>query len=76
MDISTQHMVKFIELKVEDQGEVRPQLINTDCIGRIYPNPQNNRKCIVELSYHSINDAPVFLEVDMPYETVRAYLVP
>ena len=66
-------MVKFIELKVEEEGEIKMQLVNIDCIGRIYANPQNNRKSIVELKYHSINDAPVFLEVEMPYETLRSY---
>ena len=68
-------MVKFIELKVEEEGEIKMQLINTTCIGRIYPNPQSNRKSIVELNYHSINDAPVFLEVEMPYETLRSYFI-
>lgn len=65
--------MKFIELKVEEEGEIKTQLVNTDCIGRIYTNPQNSRKSIVELNYHSINDAPVFLEVEMPYETLRSY---
>ncbi len=68
-------MVKFIELKVEEEGEIKTQLINTASIGRIYPNPQSNRKSIVELNYHSINDAPVFLEVEMPYETLRSYFI-
>jgi hypothetical protein len=66
-------MPKFIELKVAEEGEMKLQLINTENIGRIYPNPQNSRKSIVELNYHSINDAPVFLEVEMPYETLRSY---
>jgi hypothetical protein len=35
-------------------------------------NPQNSKKSIVELNYHSINDAPVFLEVMMSYEELRA----
>lgn len=68
-------MVRFIELKVEEDDEVKTQLVNVASIGRVYPNPQSNRKCIVELSYHSVNDSPVFLEVAMPYETVRSYLV-
>lgn len=68
-------MMKFIELKVSDETETTTQLINVDCIGRIYPNPQTNRKSIVELNYQSINDAPVFLEVEMPYETLRSYFM-
>jgi hypothetical protein len=67
-------MLKFIELKVSDEEEGKSQLINVANIGRVYPDPQSNRKCIVELNYHSVNDAPVFLEVEMPYETVRSYL--
>ena len=65
-------MAKFIELDVSDEMETRSQLINIETIGRIYPNPQNTRKSIVELSYHSISDAPVYLEVEMPYEKLRA----
>lgn len=66
-------MVKFIELKVAEDDEVKMQLVNISCIGRIYPNPQSTRRSIVELNYQSINDAPVFLEVEMPYETLRSY---
>jgi hypothetical protein len=66
-------MAKFIELEVtDDEMETRIQLINIDSIGRIYPSPQNTRKTIVELNYHSISDAPVYLEVEMPYDKVRA----
>jgi hypothetical protein len=68
-------MVKFIELKIVDEMGTTTQLINVDTIGRIYPNPQSNKKCIVELNYQSINDAPVFLEVEMPYETLRSYFI-
>jgi hypothetical protein len=64
-------MVKFIELIVTDEETTKTQLINTSNIGRIYPSPQNTRKSIVELNYQSINDAPVYLEVEMPYETLR-----
>jgi hypothetical protein len=64
-------MPKFIELQVTDEMETRPQLINIDAIGRIYPSPQSTRKSIVELSYHSISDAPVYLEVEMPYEKLK-----
>ena len=66
-------MTKFIELKVAEEGEVKLQLVNIESIGRVYANPQNSRKSIVELNYHSINDAPVFLEVEAPYETLRSY---
>lgn len=69
-------MIKFIELKIaSDEAEVMTQLVNVSSIGRIYPNPQSNRKSIVELNYQSINDAPVFLEVEMSYETLRSYFV-
>lgn len=68
-------MNKFIELPVagdEDDTEVKTQLINIANIGRVYASPQNTRKSIVELNYHSINDAPVFLEVMLSYEILRA----
>jgi hypothetical protein len=66
-------MIKFIELKVSEETETKMQLVNISNIGRVYPNPQNSRKSIVELNYQSVHDAPVFLEVEMPYETLRAY---
>ena len=66
-------MVKFIELKVAEESETKTQLINVAAIGRIYADPQSNRRSIVELNYQSINDAPVYLEVEMPYETLRSY---
>jgi len=65
--------MKFIELKVIEEEETKTELINVDSIGRIFPSPQNSRRSIVELNYHSINDAPVYLEVEMPYETLRTY---
>lgn len=68
-------MTKFIELKVSDEAETKTQLVNVACIGRVYANPQSNRKSIVELNYQSVTDAPVYLEVEMAYETLRAYLV-
>jgi hypothetical protein len=68
-------MMQFIELKIADEMGSTTQLINVSTIGRIYPNPQSNRKSIVELNYQSINDAPVFLEVEMPYETLRSYFL-
>jgi hypothetical protein len=68
-------MVKFIELSVSDEMEIKTQLVNVASIGRVYPNPQSTRKCIVELNYQSVNDAPVYLEVEMPYETLRSYFI-
>lgn len=68
-------MNKFIELRIEEEGEIKLQIVNVSSIGRIFADPQNSRKSIVELNYHSINDAPVFLEVGMPYETLRAYFI-
>lgn len=65
-------MTKFVELPVSDDEETKVELINVANIGRVFPNPQNSSKSIVELSYHSVNDAPVYLEVDMPYERLRA----
>lgn len=64
-------MTKFIELPVSEDDETKTVLINVASIGRVFPNPQNSRKSIVELNYHSINDAPVYLEVEMPYEKLR-----
>jgi hypothetical protein len=68
-------MIKFIELKVADESEIKTQLVNVASIGRVYADPQSNRKSIVELNYQSVNDAPVYLEVEMPYEALRAYLM-
>ncbi len=69
----TGFIMKFIELKIANEEGVTQQLVNVASIGRIYPNPQSSRKSIVELNYQSVNDAPVFLEVEMPYETLRSY---
>jgi hypothetical protein len=68
-------MIKFIELKISDESELKTQLVNVASIGRVYADPQSNRRSIVELNYQSVNDAPVYLEVEMAYETLRAYLV-
>lgn len=65
-------MTKFVELLVSDDEEMKVELINVANVGRVYPSPQNSSKSIVELSYHSVNDAPVYLEVNMPYERLRA----
>jgi hypothetical protein len=74
-ELTTNTMAKFIELQVTDETETKPHLINIDSVGRIYPNPQNTRKSIVELNYHSISDAPVYLEVEEPYEKLKAILL-
>ncbi len=68
-------MARFIELTVTEDEEIKTELINLDCIGRIYPSPQNTRKTMVELRYHSINDAPVYLEVDSPYEALKTLVL-
>lgn len=68
-------MIKFIELTVSDDEELKKELVNVSNIGRIFPSPQNSRHTMVELNYHSINDAPVCLEVALPYETLRSYFV-
>ena len=68
-------MVKFIELKVADEEEGKVQLINIASIGRVYADPQSTMRSIVELNYQSVNDAPVFLEVDMPYEKLKHTLM-
>jgi hypothetical protein len=64
-------MTNFIELKVSDEEESKMMIVNLDSIGRIYVNPQSNMKSIVELNYQSINDAPVYLEIDMPYDKLK-----
>jgi hypothetical protein len=68
-------MIKFIEVQVLEEEETKMELINVANIGRIFPNPQNKNKSIIELSYHSVNDAPVYLEVEMAYETIRQQLI-
>ena len=64
-------MTKFIELPVAEDDETKTELVNIASIGRVYPNPQSRVRSIVELNYQSINDAPVYLEVELPYETLR-----
>ena len=64
-------MTKFIELPIAEEDEARIVMVNISSIGRMYPNPQSSTRSIVELNYQSINDAPVYLEVDLPYEKLR-----
>lgn len=64
-------MIKFIEVQVAEDEETKMELINVASIGRIFPNPQNSLKSIIELNYHSINDTPVYLEVETTYEKLR-----
>ena len=68
-------MTKFIELTVSEDFETKTELVNVANIGRVFPSPQSRVKTIVELNYQSINDAPVYLEVDIPYETLRSVLI-
>ena len=68
-------MIKFIELKISDESEEKTELVNVASIGRVYGDPQSRARSIVELNYQSINDAPVYLEVYMPYETLRLTLL-
>jgi len=68
-------MTKFIELTISEDAEAKTELINVANIGRVFPSPQSRVKTIVELNYQSINDAPVYLEVDIPYETLRSTLM-
>lgn len=68
-------MTKFLELPIAEEDETKKELVNVANIGRVFPNPQNARFSMVELNYHSINDAPVCLEVNMPYETLRTYFI-
>ena len=68
-------MAKFIELIVSEEFESKKELVNIAAIGRIYPNPQSRVKSIVELSYQSVNNTPVYLEVEMAYETLRSSLM-
>lgn len=68
-------MAKFIELKVSDDTEQKTELVNVASIGRVYADPQSSLRSIVELNYQSVNDTPVYLEVDMPYEKLRLTLL-
>jgi hypothetical protein len=68
-------MTKFIELTISEDSETKTELINVANIGRVFASPQSRVKTIVELNYQSINDAPVYLEVDIPYETLRSTLM-
>lgn len=68
-------MIKFVELPIAEEDEVKKELVNVANIGRVFPSPQNERLTMVELNYHSINDAPVCLEVNLPYETLRTYFI-
>lgn len=68
-------MIKFVELPIAEEDEVKKELVNVANIGRVFPSPQNERLTMVELNYHSINDAPVCLEVNLPYDTLRTYFI-
>jgi len=64
-------MTKFIELKISEEDEQKTVLVNIASVGRVYASPQSRIRSIIELNYQSINDAPVYLEVEIPYETLR-----
>lgn len=68
-------MTKFIELTVSEDFETKTELVNISSIGRVFPSPQSRNKTIVELNYQSVNDAPVYLEVDVSYEMLRSVLL-
>lgn len=68
-------MSRFIELQTSDEIGSKTELVNVASIGRAYESPQNTAKSIVELNYQSVHDAPVYLEVDMPYERLRTLLL-
>ena len=68
-------MPKFIEITINEDEETKVQIINMDCVGRVYASPQNTSRSIVELNYHSISDAPVYLEVEMPFERLRLFFI-
>jgi hypothetical protein len=70
-----QEMAKFIELRVSDDDEAKTELVNIASIGRVYADPQSRMRSIVELNYQSVNDAPVYLEVDVPYESLKSTLL-
>jgi hypothetical protein len=65
----------FIEIIVSDEEGTKPTLININNVGRVYASPQHSNKSIVELNYHSVNEAPVYLEADIPYEKLRSELL-
>jgi len=68
-------MAKFIELTVSEELETKTELINIANIGRVFPSPQSEARTIVELNYQSVNDSPVYLEVEMRYEILRQTLL-
>jgi hypothetical protein len=68
-------MTRFIELQTSDEIGSKIEVINVASIGRAYESPQNTTKSIVELNYQSVHDAPVYLEVDMPFERLKALLL-
>lgn len=68
------HMTKFIELQTSDEVGSKTELVNVASIGRAYESPQSTAKSIVELNYQSVHDAPVYLEVDMSFDRLRALL--
>lgn len=68
-------MTKFIELTTSNEFETKTELVNLASIGRVYASPQSSLKSIVELNYQSVNNSPVYLEVEVPYERLRITLM-
>ena len=68
-------MIKFIELPTSDEVGSKTEIVNVASIGRAYESPQSTAKTIVELNYQSVHDAPVYLEVDMSLDRLRALLM-
>jgi hypothetical protein len=68
-------MIKFIELPTSDEVGSKTEVVNVASIGRAYESPQSTARSIVELNYQSVHDAPVYLEVDMPLDRLRALLM-
>lgn len=64
-------MTKFIELTISEEDEVKSMLVNIASVGRVYASPQSSARSIVELNYLGTQDAPVYLEVAIPYETLK-----
>jgi hypothetical protein len=73
--VTNRAMVKFIELPTSDEVGSKVEIVNVASIGRAYESPQSTERTIVELNYQSVHDAPVYLEVDMPLDRLRALLM-
>ena len=68
-------MSRFIELTVSEEFETKKELVHIANIGRVFPSTQSGARTIVELNYQSVNNSPVYLEVEMRYEILRQTLL-